>query len=149
MGATSGTDMALFKRFRETWKKLDKDIYKTGSNKVPVDVRSTVLGFFKHHLSAQKKPRKWWWKWTIIFLGGIPKNGISFRIPGAISHARWITKAIYIFKICLFQDQFQLSDRRKNYLKRLFLLECTFEPGFYHQKELKHHIMISYSCINW
>ena len=50
MGATSSPDMALFKRFREAWKKLDKNVYITGSNKVPDDVCPTILGFVEHYL---------------------------------------------------------------------------------------------------
>lgn len=57
MGATYGPNMALFKRFRETWTKLNKKVYITGSNEVPDDVRSTILGFLEHHLFKQKQQR--------------------------------------------------------------------------------------------
>ena len=56
MGATS-PDMALFKRFREAWTKLDKNVYIIGSNEVPDDVCSTILGFIDHYLSTQKQQR--------------------------------------------------------------------------------------------
>lgn len=32
----------------------------------------------------------------IIFLGGVPPQGIHFRAPGAYQLARWMAKAIYI-----------------------------------------------------
>ena len=105
MGATSAPDMALFKRFREAWTKLDKNVYITGSNEVPDDVRSTIVGSVEHYLSTQKQERddfRELLELTMIFLGVIPKNGISFRISGAVSHARWMAKAIYAFKIYLF-----------------------------------------------
>ena len=63
----------------------------------------------------------------MIFLGGIPKKGILFRIPGAVSHARWMAKAIYAFKIYLFQDQFHVSKREKNSLRRI----CIFLDRVY------------------
>lgn len=44
-----------------------------------------------------------------IFLGGSPPNGIKFKLPGAMHHARWLAKAIYILKIFMFQNQFLLS----------------------------------------
>ena len=65
----------------------------------------------------------------MIFLGRIPKNGISFCIPGAVSHARWMAKAIYAFKIYLFQNQFQLSHMEKNSLRRI----CMFLARVYVQ----------------
>ena len=65
----------------------------------------------------------------MIFLGGIPKNGISFRIPGAVKHARWMAKAIYAFKIYLFQNQFRLSHMEKNSLRRI----CMFLAQVYVQ----------------
>ena len=65
----------------------------------------------------------------MVFLGGIPKNGISFGIPGAVSHARWMAKAIYAFKIYLFQNQFQLSYMEKNSLRRI----CMFLSRVYVQ----------------
>ncbi|KAF0744220.1 Uncharacterized protein FWK35_00019537, partial [Aphis craccivora] len=39
---------------------------------------------------------------TIIFLGQTPPNGIFFKVPGPIHHARWMSKAIYSIKIFLF-----------------------------------------------
>lgn len=46
-----------------------------------------------------------------IFLGGTPPNGIKFKLPGAMHHARWVSKAIYILKIFMFQNQFMLSKK--------------------------------------
>lgn len=47
---------------------------------------------------------------TRIFLSSIPKNGVSFRMPGAVYYDRWMSKAIYAFYIYMFQDQFQFAD---------------------------------------
>ena len=80
----------------------------------------------------------------MIFFGGIPKNGISFRIPGYrfVYHARWMAKAIYAFKIYLLQNQFQLSHMEKNSLRRI----CMFLARVYVQAWF--HIIISYSYAN-
>ena len=102
----------------------------TGINEVPDDIRSTILEFLENNLSTKKHPRDDYQELlelTMIFLGGIPKKGISFHIPGAVSHARWMAKAIYAFKIYLFQDQFQVSKREKNSLKRM----CIFLARVY------------------
>lgn len=41
---------------------------------------------------------------TIIILGDEPEGGIRFHPPGAVSHARWMAKAIYALKIFMFHD---------------------------------------------
>jgi len=48
---------------------------------------------------------------TIIFLGRTPHRGISFRIPGASHHVRWMAEAIYCLKIFIFRNQFKMSPR--------------------------------------
>lgn len=54
MAATSGTHVALFKRFREIWMKLKKNVYPSGNNEIPDDVCFTLLGFIKYYLSMRK-----------------------------------------------------------------------------------------------
>ena len=55
MSAISGPNIVYFKRFRETLIETPKKDYITGSIEVPVDVRSTILGFLENHLSTQKQ----------------------------------------------------------------------------------------------
>ena len=75
----------------------------------------------------------------MIFLGGIPKKGILFRIPGAVSRARWMAKAIYAFKIYLFQDQFQVSKIEKNSIGRIciFLAQVYIRDWFLSTEAIK------------
>ena len=47
---------------------------------------------------------------TIIILGKDPRRSIPFRKPGPIHHARWMSKAIYAFKLYLFRKQLILLD---------------------------------------
>lgn len=47
----------------------------------------------------------------MIFLGEIPPRGIRFKTPGAVHHARFMSKAIYSLKIYLFNKQFQGKDQ--------------------------------------
>jgi hypothetical protein len=157
MGTTSGPDMLLFKRFKETWTKLDKKIYITGTNEVSDDVRSTILRFLEYHLSMKKQQRDDYrelLELTMIFLGGIPKKGISFRTPGAVSHARWMAKAIYAFKIYMFQDQFKLSRGEKNSLRRIciFLAQVYVRAWFLSSEAIKapyHDFLFMRQLINY
>ena len=61
---------------------------------------------------------------SVIFLGGIPPKGIKFHIPGAVHRARWMAKAIYCIKMCLFGDQYlevygKKQGLRHSYVKNL------------------------------
>lgn len=61
-----------------------------------------------------------------IFLGGTPPNGIKFRLPGAMHHARWLSKAIYSLKIFIFQDQFSLSKKDVASVRNISIFIVTF-----------------------
>ena len=68
-----------------------------------------------------------YWSWQCFFLVAFQRREILFRIPGAVSRARWMAKAIYAFKIYLFEDQFHVSKREKNSLRRI----CIFLARVY------------------
>ena len=44
----------------------------------------------------------------MLFLGGEPPGGVRFRPPGPIHSARWMAKAIYSIKMCMFRKQLRL-----------------------------------------
>jgi len=58
----------------------------------------------------------------VIFLGGTPPKGISFKLPGALHRARWMAKAIYTLKIWMFRRQFTWRKREETGL----LAMCIF-----------------------
>ena len=73
----------------------------TGTIEVPDDIHSTILEFLENNLSTKKHPQDDYrelLELTMIFFGGIPKKVTLFRIPGAESHDRWMSKAIYAFQ---------------------------------------------------
>jgi len=47
---------------------------------------------------------------------------IIFKIPGAIHHAWWMTKAFYSLTIYLFREQFRLTPKEKSALRSI----CIF-----------------------
>lgn len=59
---------------------------------------------------------------SLIFLGVVPQDEVSFKCPGAIHHARWMAKAIYSLKIFIFRDEFGLTARELNSLRQI----CIF-----------------------
>ena len=59
---------------------------------------------------------------TIIFLGGVPNKGISFRAPAGLHRARWMAKAIYCLKLFMFREQFKLTKRELKVITEI----CVF-----------------------
>jgi hypothetical protein len=62
---------------------------------------------------------------SVIFLGKKPTRGIRFIIPGATSHARWMSKVIYCLKIFMFGEQFYLNLKGKRGLEEICLFIVT------------------------
>lgn len=67
-----------------------------GSNEVPDDVCPAILGFLEYNLSTQKQQRNYYQELLELTnnLGRIPKNGITFHIPEAVSHASGCQKQL-------------------------------------------------------
>lgn len=59
---------------------------------------------------------------TLLFLGETPPGGVKFYQPGAISEARFMSKALYSLKLVMFASQVKLTAREKKGLKSF----CVF-----------------------
>ena len=116
MGQSSGPDIAVFKRFQSKWKTIDVSRYETGDTNQTIGMslegeRNNLSAFILSHL-AINQPRDDYrelLQLVLIFIGEIPPNGVRFRSPGAMHHARWMAKALYCQKIWLFKQQFQIT----------------------------------------
>lgn len=64
---------------------------------------------------------------VVIFLGAVPKRGVRFLAPGAMHHARWMSKVIYSLKIWMFRNQFKLTSREEKGLRDV----CIFAVRVY------------------
>lgn len=60
------------------------------------------------------------------FVGEDDPNFTQFRLPGATSHARFMLKAIYNYKMFLFRDQFTMTARELNGVRSI----CIFLTAF-------------------
>ena len=54
---------------------------------------------------------------VLIFIGRVPPRGVKFRAPGAMHHARWMSKALYSLKVWMFRDQFKLTVKEERGLR--------------------------------
>ena len=137
MPASTSPNVEIFKRFRESWSKLDHSKFKPGIKdkivkKIMETDRSDIIKFVNETLQIQQ-PREDYEEFllvTLLFLGEpLPPNK-SIRAPGAFHHARWMAKAIYTLKIFLFRDNFQLTRNEKINLRDI----CIFIVKLYLKK---------------
>ena len=113
--ASRGPDITLFQTFRDCWPHFNFTQYLTAADdaSTATDIHPWANSVIQHaqELLKQKHPRddyKELLQLTIIFLGGVPSGHQvpTFRAPGAVHRARWMARAIYCFKIWMFQGQF-------------------------------------------
>lgn len=128
MGGTTCTGPPIFKRFQDQWEKIHKEKFLPGTKdtklrKILKNESDKVKEFCVFQLtSLDCQPRedyKELLELVLIFLGEIPPNGLSIRMPGAIHHARWMAKAIYCLKIFIFRQQFKMEQKEKEALMEL------------------------------
>ena len=102
------------------------------SNKVD-EIQKMVLDLFR-----QKYPRNDYREFldlVLVFLDATPDD-YKFRKPGAVSHARFMAKAIYTLKIYIFRTEFKLKKSEENALRNVCLfivIVYTYMYGLLHQ----------------
>jgi len=106
----------LFSRFRSNWQFIDCQLllnqfidltaFQTSlsdqSMSTAVSPVATNITAFAEMQLSQYQPREDYrelLELTIIFLGGVPSRGVSFRVPAGLHRARWMAKAMYSLKI--------------------------------------------------
>lgn len=129
MPSSSGPNVPIFKRFKESWGHSDQSKYKSGieteSVKDVLKDHIQDIQCFVERIQTIAQPRddyKELLDLTLIFLGVIPRSGVKFRSPGAIHHARWMAKGIYSLKIYLFRECFNLTAKEEKGLRDI----CIF-----------------------
>lgn len=133
----SAPDVPIFKRFQKSWPNIDVKNFQIGLEDIYIfqsmEDRNEELAIFCINQLQQHQPRddyKELLELTIIFLGQTPPDGIFFKVPGPINHARWMAKAIYSLKIFLFRNEFKLTLKEHNAFRDL----CIFIVRLYIQQ---------------
>ena len=129
MGSSSCPEVPLFKRFQAHWAFIDQDKYDVGVDSLDVlniirDVHESVKAFAFRHLE-EAQPRDDYrelLELTLIFLGAVPRRGVHFMSPGAMHHARGMSKLIYSFKVWMFRAQFKLTPGEEKDLRDVCVL---------------------------
>ncbi|GBP33326.1 hypothetical protein EVAR_30915_1 [Eumeta japonica] len=134
LSPSSEPDIQIFKGFKNSWSDIDQADYKAVSSdasslQAVENIAAYIISFAQDQLNRYQ-PRddyKELLNLTIIYLGGIPEKGVSFRMPAGLHRARWMAKAIYCLKIFLFLHQFKLSKREETAIKEI----CVFTVSIY------------------
>lgn len=143
---STGPDILLFKRFQHAWEKIDKTKFSTSVSDSYIhdilkDEADEIISYAKNKLT-EDLPRDDYQEFlelVIIFLGGVPPRGITFRQPGPYHLARWMAKAIYSLKLFIFKNQFKLNSREETSLKDIccFIVKCYVQAWFSSPKAIE------------
>ena len=95
LGSSTGPDILLFKRFQKYWASIDKTKFQTVisdaySAQVVADTADDMIAFALDQLQ-KFQPRDDYRKLlelAVVFLGGVPVKGISFKSPAGIHRTR-------------------------------------------------------------
>jgi hypothetical protein len=130
---SSGPNILLFQRFQVKWKFIDHSKFSTAEDDDIVsslvqDIKEDVIAFAENQLQSGnfRDDYKEFLELSILFLGGdIP--GYFFKQPGAMHHARWMSKVIYSLKMWMFRKQLDhLTTQDKDCLQELSVFAVRF-----------------------
>lgn len=132
-GATSAPTPPIFERFRKDWPTINQSNFEPGIRSSFIkrqleDISDDIIEFCQNELENKfvRDDYKELLVLTLIFLGE-DSGQIRFRPPGAMHHARWMSKAIYALKMFMFSKVFSMSEIEKEAL----ILFCLFIIRFY------------------
>lgn len=131
-GHSSAPFPPMFKRFKDAWKNINKNDFETGIidpsiNRALYDVIPDITTFCKNQLKEKSVRHDYeeFLQLCLVFIGDRSRS-FPFRAPGAMSNARWMSKAIYCLKVFMFQSQFPLTVREKNAMKDFLIFVIRF-----------------------
>ncbi|XP_050541482.1 uncharacterized protein LOC126905632 [Daktulosphaira vitifoliae] len=138
MPPSTGPDIALFKRFFNSWENIDKKLY---CNMLTDDVVLNILApdidiiskfcENKLNLNHPRDDYKELLELCLLFIGK-ENEKIKIHPPGALHRARWMAKIIYCLKIYMFRSQFKLTSSELNNIQQfnVFVLKVYIKYWF-------------------
>lgn len=146
-GDTGGPEVALFKRFQKEWPTINQQEYTVAEDTLfeghLEQLRSQMKDYLASALADPTKcPREDYFEFlqlAALFLGGGTTTQPSFRAPGAIHHARWMSKGIYCLKMFLFRHQFKTTKREERNVTVMALFIALVYVRFWHEAPLSSH----------
>lgn len=140
LGASSGPDISLFKRFQKFWTSINKTKFQTALSDVTTaqvvsDIAADSISFAENQLQKfqLRDDYKELLELSVIFLGGVPVKGVSFKYPAGVHRARWMAKAIYSLKIWMFRSEFELTSTEEAGVRNISLFVVKVYMRFWFQ----------------
>ena len=128
-GESNGPNIGLFQYFVNVFESLDLKNFDYGlpEDKISFEEKYDLLEFINNQFSCfhPRDDYKEVLELAYIILNGNTEKKFTIKSPGAISHARWMCKLIYIFKLFLFRNQLILLETERDSLQRfvVFILK--------------------------
>lgn len=119
---TSGPSVAIFKRFQDFWPQIKQRDFSTGMEEREViqifeHDKCALIEYLKSLTNFARGDYKELAELCLIFLGHFSPENVRFHFPGAMHHARWMSKAIYTLKIFMFRHQFKMNIATKESIR--------------------------------
>src|SRR6218665_3807685 len=139
VATTSGPEVGVFKRFQKKWPYINKSSFHIARDDdfagMPLGLLQEMILFYTSAIrdSHPREDYRELLQLCLIFLGEEVDGKLLFRAPGAMYSARWMSKAIYSIKICLFKDQMQLTARETRGLMTVSLFVSLIYARFWHE----------------
>lgn len=115
VSSSTEPEVPEFKKFKKEWNSLDTSEPKSGIEDLHPSLVPEIdqkMKFIESYL-LEKHPRddyKELLELALLFLGKKNKN-FTFKKPGPCHHARWMGKAIYVLKMYLNRNSYNLEDK--------------------------------------
>ena len=131
---TTGPEVPIFVRFQKNWSQIDVKKFRPGIlDPVVMEVLKDKLESIESNirynltLNLARDDYKELLCLSLLFIGIEPYENYSIKKPGAMHHARWMSKAIYSLKIFLFRNEFDVSKGNLSALRQI----CIFIVKIY------------------
>lgn len=145
-GHTRGPEVALFKRFKKYWPAINQEEYTVAEDNLfegnLEQLRLETRNYLALALNDTSKcPREDYLEilqLSALVLGGRTAPP-SFRVPGAIHHARWMSKGIYCLKMFLFRHQFKTTKQEEQSITAMALFVALIYIRFWLDAPISSH----------
>lgn len=131
-GKSSAPIPPLFKRFKDQWSTINQNEFEAGISDPIIKAKlshvvSDIAEFCKDQLKIKSVRHDYeeFLQLCLVFVGDRSRS-FPFRAPGAMSNARWMSKALYCLKMFMFKSQFHLTAREENAMRDFLVFVIRF-----------------------